>query len=78
MAKLYVSSDRGFYRNDRKVFLDGNCSELSELPGDVITISSDCTINILLMCNGVVNCDDCVDEVSSNCMRFECPEGTRQ
>ena len=47
---------------------------LEELDGDFVTLNNNCQINILMMCNGVVNCDDCVDEVYENCMQFECAE----
>ena len=29
------------------------------------------------MCNGIMNCDDCIDEVYETCMQFDCGEGKR-
>ena len=66
--------DRNYFRNDRRLLPDNTCVSFDPLPGDFVTIEEGCTINILMMCNGVMNCDDCVDEVYENCMQFECAE----
>ena len=73
MQKL---TDRDYYRHDRQIFVNESCQVLDELPGDIVTINADCTISILMMCNGVSNCEHCVDEIYSNCMQFDCGEGT--
>ena len=67
-------SVRNSFFDDRQIFLDSQCNVLEELDGDFVTLDDNCQINILMMCNGVVNCDDCVDEVYENCMQFECAE----
>ena len=32
----------------------------------------DCPEDILMLCNGVMNCDNCADEVCEHCMEYDC------
>ena len=57
------------------MFFNESCSVLDDLPGDFVTFGPSCTVNILMMCNGVVNCDDCIDENLDSCLQIECAGG---
>ena len=41
-----------------------------------VTMAPDCTIDVRMMCNGILNCDGCVDEIFESCMQVECRDGT--
>ena len=38
----------------------------------MVNVTDDCVIDILQLCNGVMNCDDCLDETPEVCYTFEC------
>ena len=61
-------SDVGSYRLDPLLFLNGTCA----LEQEFIDPSNDCPADILMLCNGVKNCDDCADEVYENCIAYDC------
>ena len=41
---------------------------------DYVTFSDNCTVHILKMCNGLMHCEDCADEVYEDCMEKQCSE----
>ena len=53
---------------DPRVFVDGTC----DVPDAPVDPDSDCPGDILMLCNGVRNCDDCADEVYETCMAYDC------
>ena len=60
--------DAGTYRYDPLVSLDGTCPE----PQGASNPDSDCPNDIRMLCNGVMNCDNCADEVYETCMAYDC------
>ena len=52
--------DRGYYRQDRRIFTDGNCLVLDDPVEKYVTLDGGCTPSILSMCNDVMNCDNCI------------------
>ena len=66
-------TDVGPYRSDPLLFLDRTCAVEQEF----INPDDDCPSDILMLCNGVKNCDDCSDEVYEHCMAYECSASKR-
>ena len=62
--------DKGFYVLDSRANEDGRCDYTSQ--GDFVTFNDQCTLHILKMCNGLMHCDDCADEVYEDCMEKQC------
>ena len=72
---MYYRADRSYYRHDEKFFGERECTELPEPAGEYVSVGDNCTINVLMLCNGVMNCDECADEEIDTCTQFECPKG---
>ena len=68
-------SDTGFFRNDRLASVNETCEISSE--SNMVTVNDDCHIDIVMLCNGIMNCDDCADEIAETCMTFDCSGGTK-
>ena len=65
---FYPFTDKGSYRSDPLLFLDSTCAPEQEF----IDPDDDCPSDILMLCNGVMNCDNCADEVYEHCMAYDC------
>ena len=72
-AKRRYFTDRNNYYVDKLANVDGNCSIVSQ--ESFVTFNDNCTVHILKMCNGLMHCDDCADEVYEDCVAQQCSEG---
>ena len=50
--------------------MDSSCDIASG--SSMVTVNADCSIDILELCNGVMQCDDCADETFETCNSFDC------
>ena len=60
--------DIGTFRDSPLLSFDGTCP----VAPTITNPDSDCPRDILMLCNGIANCDDCADEVYETCMTYDC------
>ena len=62
--------DRRNFRYDPLASVDSSCDIASG--SSMVTVNAECGIDILELCNGVMQCDDCADETFETCNSFDC------
>ena len=79
----YVLLDWSLYRDhvQANMVFGETCPSSFEQKDFVTFIDSNdnnCTIHILKMCNGLMHCEDCADEVFEDCMQHQCSIGNQE
>ena len=68
-----ITLDFSTYRSDKLVTVDSSCT--FESVESMVQVADDCNVDILLLCNGIINCPQCADEIESNCYGVVCEGG---
>ena len=42
----------------------------------MVVFNENCMVHVLKMCNGLIHCDNCADEVYEDCLNIPCPDST--
>ena len=58
---------------DKRANVDATCAVSPQ--EDYVTFNENCTVHILKMCNGLMHCEDCADEVYEDCLEQQCSDG---